>query len=94
MRARRQIQGKQWIFDTVVPRAQWEELSRSNGLDRPQINSKDAYEHTSAFWDQIAEKKADELVRRANPISLAPQIEYFWPDFASLKHAFNKFERS
>ncbi len=89
LRATRQIKGKRWAFDTVFPRRQWEDL-----LDGPTMSAEEAYKHARDFWDHLADKKADELKGGADPASPTLQIEYFWPDLASLELAYNDFHRS
>ncbi len=58
------------------------------------MSAEEAYKHARDFWDHLADKKADELKGGANPASPTRQIEYFWPDLASLELAYNDFLRS
>ncbi len=87
LRATRQIKGERWAFDTVIPRDQWEDLL-------PKMSAEEAYKHARDFWDHLADNKADELKGGADPASPTRQIEYFWPDLASLELAYNDFLRS
>ncbi len=89
LRATRQIKGKRWEFDTVIPRDQWEDL-----LYGTKMSAEEAYKHARDFWDHLADKKADELIGGADPASPTRQIEYFWPDLASLELAYNDFLRT
>ncbi len=88
-RATRQIKDKRWAFDTVITRDQWEDL-----LGGPKMNMEEAYNHAREFWDHLADKKADELMGGAEQASPTRQIEYFWPDLASLERAYNVFRRT
>ena len=90
LRAQRQIHGKQWALDTVIPLKQWNDL-----LDGPpEMSWEEAYNHARDFWDHLADKKADELMGGAEQASPTRQIEYFWPDLASLERAYNVFRRT
>ncbi len=89
LRATRQIKGKRWAFDTVIPRDQWEDL-----LGGPKMSAEEAYKHARDFWDHLADNKANELKGGADPASPTRQIEYFWPDLASLELAYNDFLRT
>ena len=89
LRATRQIKDKRWAFDTVITRDQWEDL-----LGGPKMNMEEAYNHARDFWDHLADKKADELMGGAEQASPTRQIEYFWPDLASLERAYNVFRRT
>ena len=94
LRAERQIiQGKRWVFDTVIPRDQWEDLFSVNAPDGRQMSSKDAYEHARVFWDHLADKKADEQMGSVDPASHKRQIEYVWPNLGSLERAYNDFQQ-
>ena len=94
LRVERQIQGKRWVVDTVIPRDQWEDLFSVNAPDGRQMSSKDAYEFARVFWDHLADEKADELVGSVDPASPNRQIEYVWPNLGSLEHAYNDFQRT
>ena len=92
LRATRQIEGKRWVFDTVIPRAQWEDLFSVNVPAGPKMNSVKAYNHARAFWDHLADQKADELLGGVDPASPNRRIEYVWPDFGLLERAYIEFQ--
>ena len=94
LRSERQIQGKRWVVDTVIPRDQWEDLFSVNALGGPQMSSKDAYDHARVFWDHLADEKADELLGGVDPASPKRQIKFVWPNLPSLEHAYNDFDRT
>ncbi len=94
LRVERQIQGKRWVVDTVIPRHQWEDLFSVNAPDGRQMTSKDAYEFARGFWDRLADEKADALIGGVDPASPKRQIEYVWPSLRALEHAYNDFQRT
>ncbi len=93
LRVTRQIEGKRWIFDTVIPHANWEDLLEVNAPNGPKMSSIVAYNHARDFWDHLADQKADELMGGVSSASSDRQIEYVWLDFESLERAYTDFQQ-
>ena len=92
LRVERRINDKIWVFDTEVPRVQWEDLFRVNAPEGRSMETQEAYGEAREFWDYLAEKCADEMEQGITKGAEYRHKIFVWRDFTLLGQEYNQFQ--
>jgi hypothetical protein len=92
LRVRRELHGKSWWLDLIVPESQWGELyEKLPGV--PPDGARDAYQRSRPFWDWLAERNADDLSQQASPDAATRRVEWEVDNLKWLLSRYEAFEK-
>lgn len=94
LRVEREINGKTWFFDTVIPRDQWEDLFRVNSPEGRTMETQGVYDEAKDFWNYLAEICADQMQEGIDADAANRHAKIIWSGLNQLEHQYRLFQQS